>query len=144
MSNVIFRGPIEREPQTLNLPVAGAYLPGLFVTASQTALTLATAADMEERLYVLSNMRFAGQDIATAYTSGDTGVAYIPKPGDKFQARLAAATYAFGAPLTIGASGYLTAATTGDVVYAYYDDTGATVTAGTLKDVEIANSFVKA
>ena len=41
MSNVIYRGPVEREPETINLPVAGAYLPGIFVTSDGAELTQA-------------------------------------------------------------------------------------------------------
>jgi len=144
MSNVIYRGPVSAQPQTINLPVAGAYLPGIMVTASATALTVATAADNEGALYVLGNADFLGQDLATAYTSGDTGVAYEIKSNEVYQARLAAATYAKDALLTIGASGYLAAATTGDVVYARFDGTPGAITAGALADVKIANSFVKA
>ncbi len=29
MANVIYRGPVEREPETINLPVASALNPGL-------------------------------------------------------------------------------------------------------------------
>ena len=139
--NVIYRGPIKDEPETVNLPVAGAYLPGIMVTASATALTVATAANMEDELLVLSNDRFVGQDVATAYTSGDTGVAYRPRPNEVYQARLAAATYAKGDPLTIGASGYLTAAATTNLVVAYFDDTPGAFSAGDLADVRIANAF---
>ena len=133
--NLIFRGPIGREPESLNLPVAGAYLPGILVTESGAALTVATAADMTEELLVLSNIDFKDQDIATAYTSGDTGKAYRPESGQVFQVRLAGATYAKGAPLTIGASGYLTAAGDEAVIYAYFDDTPGAYTAGDLADV---------
>jgi len=140
--NVIYRGPIKDEPETVNdKTVAGAYLPGVLVTESATALTVATAADMQEQLLVLSNVRFKDQDVATAYTSGDTGVAYRPRPNEIYQVRLAAATYAKGAPLTIGASGYLTAVGDEEVVYAYFDDTPGAFTAGSLADVRWANQI---
>lgn len=144
MANTIFRGPAGNNPRTVNLPVAGAYLPGIMVTASATALTVATAASMEARLLVLGNADYVGQDLATAYASGDTGVAYEAQPGETYQVRLGAATYTANQMLTIGASGYLVAATAGDVVYAYFKGTAGAVTAGTLTDVEIANSFVMA
>lgn len=137
--NVIYRGPIQKEPQTINLPVAGAYLPGTFVTSDGAQLTQAAAADMGEKLYLLGNMRFKDQDIATAYTSGDTAVAYEVLPGEVYQARLAAATYAKGDKLTIGASGRLTkVATAGDVTVAYFSDTGAAYSAGDAADVIIS------
>lgn len=139
--NVIFRGPIAREPETLNLPVAGAYLPGIMVTEDGSEMTVATAADIEGELLVLSNMRFKDQDVATAYTSGDTGIAYRPQPGEVYQVRLAAATYAKGDTLTIGASGYLTKTGNSERVVAVFDDTPGAFTAGALADVRIANSF---
>lgn len=141
MANVIYRGPIKDEPETVNLPVAGAYLPGIMVKVASGDLTVAAAADIEDDLMILSNARFMGQDVATAYTSGDTGVAYKPRPGEVYQARLAGATYAANAPLTVGASGYLEAAATGERVIAFFKGTAGAITAGTLNDVQIANSF---
>lgn len=143
MPNKIYRGPFEREPQSVNLPVSGAYLPGILVLASATALTMAGAADHEKQLRVLSNVAFDGQDIKTVYTSGNTGVAYVPKPTDIFQCRMAAGTYAKGDPLTVTANGRLTAATAGKVVFAHFDSANVTVVDDALADVEIANSFVK-
>jgi hypothetical protein len=144
MPNRIFRGPVGRNPATVNLPVAGAYRPGILVTEDGSNLTMATAADNEAALLVLANVDFAGQDIATAYAAGDTGVAYRPQVEDVFQVRLAAATYTKEAPLAVGADGYLEAAATGDVVVAFFDGTPGAKSAGDLDDVRIANSFVKA
>ncbi len=145
MANVIYRGPIKDEPETVSdKTVAGAYLPGILVTESATEFTVATAADIEADLLVLSNRRFYDQDVATAYTSGDTGVAYRPRPGEIYQVRLAAATYAKGDPLTVGASGYLTAAGTSERVIAFFEGTAGAITAGALTDVRIANSFLTA
>lgn len=143
--NVIYRGPIQNEPETVSdKTVAGAYLPGIMVTESATAFTVATAADIEKDLLILSNRRFYGQDLATVYASGDTGVAYRPRPGEVYQARLAAATYAKGDKLTIGASGYLTKTSTAERVIAFFDDTPGAFSAGDLADVRIANSFLTA
>lgn len=144
MPNRIYRGPTDRQPRTINLPVAGAYLPGILVTEDGSNLTVATAADNEGELFVLGNVEFTEQTLADAYTSGDTGIAYHIEPGAEFQARLAAATYAKGDLLTVGASGYLEAATTGDVVYARFEGTAGAKSAGDLDDVRIANSFVAA
>ena len=140
--NVIYRGPIKDEPETVSdKTVAGAYLPGVLVTESASALTVATGANIEDDLLVLSNRRFAGQDVATAYTSGDTGVAYRPRPGEIYQVRVAATTYAKGDPLTVGASGYLEDAAAGERVLAFFEDTPGAFSAGDLADVRIANSF---
>ena len=142
MANVIYRGPIKDEPETVSdKTVAGAYLPGILVTESASALTIATGADIEKDLLILSNRRFYDQDVATAYASGDTGVAYRPRPGEMYQVRLAGATYAKGAPLTVGASGYLEATATGERVIAFFEGAPGAVTAGALADVRIANSF---
>jgi hypothetical protein len=35
MANVIYRGPVEREPETINLPVAAALNPGVAVKGSR-------------------------------------------------------------------------------------------------------------
>ena len=144
MANTIFRGPIEHQPRTINLPVAGAYLPGIIVTEDGTNLTMATGADDENEMFVLGNVDFKDQDIATAYTSGDTGVAFEMLPGLIFQARLAAGTYAKGDALSIGASGRLEAAATGEVVVARFEGTPGAKSAGDLDDVKIANAFKSA
>lgn len=145
MANVIYRGPAKDEPETVSdKTVAGAYLPGILVTESATAFTVATGSDIEKDLLILSNRAFYGQDVATAYASGDTGVAYRPRPGEIYQARLAGATYAKGAPLTVGASGYLEATSTSERVIAFFEGTAGAITAGTLNDVRIANSFLTA
>lgn len=145
MANVIYRGPIKDEPETVSdKTVAGAYLPGIMVTESATAFTVATAANMEDDLLILSNRRFYDQGVATAYASGDTAVAYRPRPGEIYQVRLAGATYAKGDTLTVGASGYLEATTTSERVMAFFEGTPGAVTAGDLADVRIANGFLTA
>lgn len=139
--NVIYRGPIDRQPRTINKPVSGAYLPGTFVEDAGAALAQITTA-LATRPLLLSNADFVGQTIDTAYTSGDTGVAYELEPGQAYQAALAAATYAKNDPLTISASGRLAAAATGDKVVAFFDDTPGAFTAGQLADVVIADGYV--
>ncbi|MEY4075109.1 MAG: hypothetical protein RJA29_2466 [Pseudomonadota bacterium] len=139
--NVIYRGPVGRQPRTISKEVAGAYLPGTFVEETATTLAQITTA-LAKRPLLLGNADYAGQDIATAYTSGDTGVAYELEPGQVYQAALAAATYAKGAPLTIAASGRLAAATAGTRVVAYFDDAPGAYTAGQLADVVIADGYV--
>ena len=140
MANVIYRGPIAREPQTINLPVAGAYLPGTFVTSDGAELTQATAAG--DRLLLLSNRRFYEQGPDDAYLADETAVAYRIEPDQEYSAAMAAGTYAHGDALTVAAVGRLAAATAGDVVVAYVDGPGGTLDAGTRYDVVIANSYV--
>lgn len=136
MANVIYRGPVGREPETVNLPVAGAYLPGIFVTSDGDELTQAT--NGEARLFLLSNRRFYDHGPDTAYASGDTGVAYRLEPEQEYTARFAAGTYAKGAALTVDSTGRLAAAGDDTVVVAYYDGEGATLTAGDRDDIVIA------
>ena len=148
--NVIYRGPIDSQPRTLSSRlVAGAYLPGTVVTDDGTNLNqTGAAADAEAKLYLLGVRDFfgQGQDVTTApadtpYASGDTGVAYEIAPNEVYQARLAAATYAKGDALTLGASGRLAAAASGEMVVAYFDDTPGAFAAGDLADVQIANAY---
>lgn len=141
MANVIYRGPVEREPETTNLPVAGAYEPGIFVTSDGAEFT--QAADATGRLFVLGNRRFYNQGPDVAYESGETGIGYRTESDQEYQVRFAAATYAHGDALTVNDSGQAAAATTGDIVVAFYDGDGATLEAGDRDDVVIAtNSYV--
>ena len=141
--NVIYRGPVTSgwQPRTVtDKPVAGAYLPGTFVEETATQLVqLATA--LAKLPMILGNMDFKDQDVATAYASGDSGVAYHLEPGQVYQARVAAATYTLNQPLTIGASGRLTAATAATPVVAFFSDTPGAKSAGDLVDVIIANTY---
>jgi len=141
MPNVIYRGPATRQPRTIQKEVAGAYVVGTFVEETATTLAQITTALAKNPL-LLANADYAGQDIATAYTSGDTGVAYVLEPGQQYQARMAAATYAKGAILTIAASGRLAAATAGTRVVAYFEDTAGAYSAGDLADVVIADGYI--
>lgn len=141
--NVIYRGPVTSgwQPRTVtDKTVAGAYLPGTFVEEAASTLVQLTTA-LAKLPMILSNMDFKDQDIDTAYASGDTGVAYHLEPGQIYQARLAAATYAKDAPLTIGAAGRLTAATAATPVVAFFSDTPGAYSAGDLADVVIANTY---
>jgi len=140
--NRIYRGPVTSgwEPRTTSKPVTGALLPGSFVEETATALVQLTTG-LAKLPMILSNLEFKDQDIATAYTSGDTGIAYHLEPGQIYQARMAAATYAKDQPLTIGASGRLTAATAATPVIAFFSDTIGAKSAGDLCDVIIANTY---
>lgn len=139
--NVIYRGPVDKQPRTIQKEVAGAYLPGTFVEETATQLAQITTA-LAKLPLLLGNADYAGQDITTAYTSGDTGVAYELERGQVYQAALAAATYAKDAPLTIAASGRLAAATAGTKVVAFFSDTPGAYTAGQLADVVIADGYI--
>ena len=143
--NRIFRGSIAEQPKTISKPVTGALLPGTFVTIGASALAQATTP--AGRVGILGSLDFYNQDALTAYTSGETGVAYRVEPDLEFQVAVAAGTYTFGQELTIGASGRLAAAVSTNVVVAFFDDAskaGVAQSAGALCDVVIANSYTKA
>lgn len=142
MSNVIYRGPVEREPETICLPVAGAYLPGTFVLSD--AAKFDQAAGSFGRLLLLSNRRMYTQTNVDAYEADETGIAYRVEVEQEFEAVLVAAAYAHGAPLTVVAGGVLSAAVAGTKVVAYYDGVGETLAANGLADVVIANSYIQA
>jgi hypothetical protein len=144
--NRVIRDQRNEDVRTISLPVTGALLPGTFVTASATALAQATTG-AAPRLLLLGNRDFYDQDTLQAYTSGETGIAYRIKPDLEVCAAVAAATYTYNQELTVGASGRLVAATTGQVVVAVFDDkakAGVAQSAGALCDVVIVNSYAKA
>lgn len=143
MANTIYRGPANRAPRTISdKTVAAALLPGTAVFVG-TTLTQATAVS-GGRLALLSNRDYYDQSVTTAYASGDTGVAYRLEPEMEVQWAMAAGTYTLGQELTVSASGRLTAAASTNVVVAHYDQAGATLAAGALADVVIANRYTKA
>lgn len=146
MANRIFRGSAEKTVSSKT--VAGAYLPGTFVTEGESTLTQATAP--AGLLRVLANRDWysdggltATDPLLTAYASGDTADAYAIEPTDIFQIAAAAATYTYGQELTIGAGGRVTAAASTNLVIGFSRTAGAK-SAGDLIDVEIANFYVKA
>lgn len=148
MPNRIYRGPVDRQPRTVSdKTVAGAYLPGTFVTEGASALTQATAFApnlllLSDRDYYSLGAMDSNDPLKVAYASGDTGVAYELTPNDRFQAAVAAATYTYGQELTVGASGRMVAAVTGNVVVAFARTAGAK-SAGDLIDVQVANFYTK-
>lgn len=153
MAKRIYTGPNDRQPKTFtNRTVSGALLPATAVFVGASTLTQATA-PTGGRLALLANrdfyadpaQQFTSTDpLLTAYASGDTGVALELEPGQRVTWAMAAATYTNGQELTVAASGRLAAAASTNVVVAYYDGAGATLTAGALADVCIANFYTKA
>lgn len=139
--NMIWRGRIDKQPHTVNLPTAAAsMLPGTLVEIASGKLTTLTTA-MRKNFYVLGDLDIVGRDVATAYADGETAIAYEAEDRQVFQCRMAAGTYAKGDALTIGASGRLTAASAiSTAVIAYFDDTAGTLAAGVLADCIIANA----
>lgn len=147
--NRVYRGPADRQPKTVSdKTVAGAYLPGTFVTEGASALTQATAFAANLRLLAdrdyYNEAHFNATDtLKVAYASGDTGVAYKLEPAQDFAAAAAAATYTYGQELTVGAAGRLAAAASGNTVVGFAREAGAK-SAGDLLDFEVAIFYTKA
>jgi len=152
MPNRAFRS-ANREPRIISdRTVSGALLPCTAVAIGASQLTQATAAS-GARLGLLMPRDFYGAPAAaftaadpmlTAYVSGETGLALTLEPDHQVVWAMAAGTYTNGQELMVGASGRLTAATTGNIVVAHFDQAGATLSAGDLADVCIANFYTKA
>ena len=140
MGNVIYRGPAEREPETLNIVIGAALQPGVAVRKTAGALVAATVAT--GRVFILGNRRFYDQSTEDAYLVGETAVAYRLEPEQEYQAELAAAAYTEGQALTVGAAGVLKAAASGDVVLFYFDGAGRTLAAQGPADVVVANAYI--
>lgn len=140
-AHVIYRGPVEREPETINLPVAAALLPGNLVTSDGGEFSL--AADSLGRVLLLSNRRFYTQTDTDAYEADETAIAYRLEVEQEYRAILAAAAYVHGAPLTWNGTAFA-AATAGTKVLAFYDGSGETLVAAGLADIVIANSHIQA
>ena len=149
-ANRIFRSACGEARTITDKTVSGALLPGTMVFVGATQLTQATAptggrlAILSDRDYYAGGIAQATDPVLTAYASGDSGVAYLPKPDDQFLCAVAAATYTYGQELTVGAAGRLTAAASGNVVVAHFDQAGKTASAGDLCDVVWANAYTKA
>lgn len=146
MANRIFRS-AHKNPRTISdKTVSGALLPGTAVFVGATQLTQAAAAS-GGRLALLGDRDYYGiststtDPLLTPYVSGDTGIAYLLEPQDKVQWAMTAGTYTFGQELTVGAAGRLTAAIAGNIVVAHFDRADATLAAGALADVVIANFY---
>lgn len=142
VANVIYRGPAEREPETICLPVAAGLVPGVAVKRSGDTFVAATAAT--GRNFILGNRREYGQDINTAYVANETAQVYRLEPEQNYTGRLAAAAYTRGQELTIGAGGAWVAAASTNVVLAFFDEADRTLASPGPADIVIANAYVKA
>jgi hypothetical protein len=146
-----YLGPVNETPYTVSdKTVAGGYLPCTFVTEGASTLTQATAFAPMLRLllnrdYFTESANFftATNPLLTAYASGDSGIASVLKPGQRYLVAVAAATYTFGQELAVGAAGRVAGAASTNTVVAFALEAGAK-SAGDLIEVEIANFYTKA
>lgn len=144
MANTIYRGPAEREPETITLPVGGPFYPGTVVTYSNgTTAVSATAAAL--RWGILCNNRFIGQSIQEPFATGDTVSVYRVEGEQEYYARMEAGSYNAGQELTIGTGGAFKAAATGNRVVATFDEQKArTLSAVGFGDIVILSTpYVK-
>lgn len=141
VANVIYRGPIEREPETINLPVAAITFPGEFVLSDGEELT--RASDGFGRLLLASTRRMYAQTDVDEYEAGETAIAYRVEVEHEYRVRAVLSTYSVGDELTVGANGRVLAAVSGDRVVAF-SEVNATLGSEELLDIVIANSYIKA
>lgn len=151
MPNRIYRSGRGQARTISDKTVSGALLPGTAVFIGQYQMTQATSAS-GGRLAILSDRDFYStlgitslmDPLYVPYTSGEGGIAYLPRPDDEFAVAMGVGTYATGQELTVGAAGRFVAAASGDVVVAHFDQPGQGIGAGMLCDVVIANAYRKA
>lgn len=146
----VYVGPNGRQPFTTDARVlAAGLLPCTFVTETATQFSQATAPGVTfQRLLASRDFYSTGQldandPLKTAYASGDTGVAYVLEPGQRYLVAVAAATYTFGQELTVAAAGRAAAAASTNRVVAFSREAGAK-SAGDLMEIEIALPYIKA
>ena len=149
MSRRAYLAPVDRTPHTVSDKTVGALLPCTFVVEGASAFTQATAPGPNIRL-LLNRDYYAGSadfftttnPLLTAYVNGDTAVAAILEPGQRYLIAAANATYTFGQEMTIGAAGRVAAAAQGNIVVGFCRQAG-TPAAGDLIEVEIANFYAQ-
>jgi len=152
MANRVFRSAQECARVVSDRTVSGALFPATAVFIGATQLTQATAAS-GGRLALLGDRDFYGtfasgtsatDILKTPYVSGETGLAYLLEPDHEVSWAMAAGTYTNGQELTVAAAGRLAAAAAGSIVVAHFDQAGATLAAGDIADVVVANFYTKA
>lgn len=152
MGNRILRSARENARFISDRTVSGALLPATAVFVGATQFNQATAVS-GGRLALLADRDYYGftaagftstDPLMTPYTSGETGAAVLIEPQMEVSWAMAAGTYTNGQELTVAASGRLAAAAAGNIVVAHYDQTGATLAAGTVADVCVTNFYTKA
>lgn len=141
MSNVVYRGPVEREPETISAALGAALKPAIFV--KKTAGKFVASADSKGRLFVLSNDRYLETDITTEMPADQTANAYRIEPEQEYYMLAVTGNYSDQAELSCGADGKLKAAVAGETVLAFVDGAKNLAAEGYL-DIVTANTYVKA
>lgn len=138
----IFRGGVQNNtPYVKELPASAAgIIAGNLMVASATAYTkTGTAAAPGVQLYI-ADAPLHKDPLTYVYAINETVFGYLPRPGDNFLARVAAAqALAVDSPLTMDAAGrFRLAVPASEPVYAYSVFASASAAVDTLIDVRIA------
>lgn len=141
MSNVIFRGPAECvKPIQDEAIAAAAHLPGtvLFKSSGQFAAFDTDGAGAGVKLYLADLDTLKQGSTADAWTSGDTMVAFEPRPSERYNALVATgqAITAKDTPLAADGAGLLRIGVVGTDDIVCYADEVVTTTATTLVKVK--------
>lgn len=109
-------------------------LPGRLVVHDANGDFAYNAAGNNELVYVVNLNAVKQLNVSDSWTAGDTAVALLPRDGEKFNVRLAAAqALVKGTPLTGAANGQLAVGTPGtDEILFYSDEVVAATTADQL------------
>lgn len=122
--NKIYAGPVsENLPQVRELPADVALLPGSILVATGGEFAYASAATLG-KVYIAQENYLAMEDVDTAYAVADTVLGMELLPEQFYNARVATGnSLVIGSPLTPGASGVLTLASTSDMIVAFSEET---------------------
>ena len=104
-------------------------MPGTYVKKSGNNLSAAGTNDDSAQVFILEENQGQGQDYDQAYAQNATANAFLPQAGDIVDVNVVAATYTEGQALALGASGFLTAATSGNTVEGYVYDGARAISA---------------
>jgi hypothetical protein len=149
MGSRAYLGPNDRQPKTVSDKTVGsALLPCTFVTEAVASFAAATAWGPNIRLLIdrdyYSTDHYDGTNpLLTAYASGDTAVAAVLEPTQKYLVAMAAATYTWGQEVVVAAAGRAAGAASSGVVIGFTRFAGAK-SAGDLGEIEICMPYVKA
>lgn len=141
-ANVIYRGPVLREPLTKTARVNGALLPGSVVSLAGGQFSPANKA--KGRLFLLNVRDFTGQLPDQPYTDGDTAAAFRLEGEQEYQVQTDPATagaYTEGQELTVNATGQFTkTVAAGDLVVAICERAKTTTATDLLIDAVILST----
>lgn len=121
--NKIFAGPVtENIPQVVELPAAAATLPGCAVVATAGEFALASATTVG-KIWVAQDNYLTMKGVDDAIAADDRVIGMELLPEQLFNVRVPTGTnVAYGAALSVGASGKWVLATTGRPIYAYAEE----------------------